>query len=353
MAESMESPSHPKSEPRSNVECPSEGDSAPKAKLCFEISKLAISQALSPGANTNPFASLGEGNRGIEACNKLHEDSTKGWSFQGKNKHVPKLVSPRHDPHQSPFPTSHLDTTLGGKRSQTYSEVHHTFFTSLGILVPPNQEFCRARIWLVLTREKNSQKETLVHSKNQALPNLPLNIRIIGPSEAEWTHNSALADITQRLKMELEEKVLRYKLALKDRLHFEWSWQEELNRGGMECTILTHINTRTSALSIQNKRHLHWKAAEDIPGMNNEVEFSAPAHNLLVFTRAESTTHQAHKNHTTNIQASPQAARKNQFTKLDIMTLEPTQMDSVTRTRAEHEADDGGQDSLPSANNKT
>ncbi len=78
MAKSMESPSHPKNEPRSNVERPSEGDFAPKAKLCFETSRLAISQALSPGANTNPFASLGEGNRRIEARNKLHEDSTKG-----------------------------------------------------------------------------------------------------------------------------------------------------------------------------------------------------------------------------------------------------------------------------------
>lgn len=94
----------------------------------------------------------------------------------------------------------------------------------------------------MLVREKNSQKEILVHSRNQAPPNLPLNIKIMGSTEEQWTQNSALLDLTQRLETELEEKVLRYKLTLKDRLSFEWSWQEELSRGRMECTILAHIS---------------------------------------------------------------------------------------------------------------
>jgi hypothetical protein len=83
------------------------------------------------------------------------------------------------------------------------------------------------------------------------------------------------------LETELEEKVLRYRLTLKDRLYFEWRWQVERSRGGMECTILAHISSGTNALSIQNKRHLYWKALESIPGMN-EIEFSASAHNLLL-----------------------------------------------------------------------
>jgi len=62
-----------------------------------------------------------------------------------------------------------------------------------------------------------------VHSKNQAPPNLPLNIKIMGPVETEWTHNSAWADLIQCLEMELEDKVLRYKLTLKDRPQLEWS----------------------------------------------------------------------------------------------------------------------------------
>jgi hypothetical protein len=55
-----------------------------------------------------------------------------------------------------------------------------------------------------------------VHSKSQEKPSLLASIRITGPAEAEWTCESAWADLTQRLEMELEEKILRYKLSLKD-----------------------------------------------------------------------------------------------------------------------------------------
>jgi hypothetical protein len=121
-----------------------------------------------------------------------------------------------------------------------------------------------------------------VHSKSQEKPSLPASIRITGPAEAKWTYESAWADLTQRLEMELEEKILRYKLSLKDRPKLEWNWQEVPNRGGVECTILAHIDTGSSALSIQNKRNLRWKAMELIPGMNNETKFAAPAHSLLM-----------------------------------------------------------------------
>jgi len=87
--------------------------------------------------------------------------------------------------------------------------------------------------------------------------------------------------------------------------------------------------------------------------MNNEVEFSASAHNLLLKIGAEGTTRQAHKNHSANIQASPQAARKKRFTKLDMMMLEPTRMGNNTHTCTKRDADDGEQDSPPSATNKT
>jgi len=53
-------------------------------------------------------------------------------------------------------------------------------------------------------------------------------------------------------------------------------------QGGVECTILAHIDTGASALSIQNKRHLHWKVLELIPGMNNDVEFATLAHSMLM-----------------------------------------------------------------------
>jgi hypothetical protein len=46
-----------------------------------------------------------------------------------------------------------------------HSEMHPSYFTSLGIQVPPSKEPLRAKIWPVLTRVKGA-KETLVHSKN-------------------------------------------------------------------------------------------------------------------------------------------------------------------------------------------
>ncbi len=86
----------------------------------------------------------------------------------------------------------------------------------------------------------------------------------------------------------------------------------------MECTILAYIDTGSSALSVQNKRHLHLKVLEHTPSMNNEVEFAASTHNLLRKTDVESTTRQAHKNCMASILASPQAARKKWFTKVDL-----------------------------------
>jgi hypothetical protein len=89
--------------------------------------------------------------------------------------------------------------------------------------IPANGEPFRARIWPVLVREKNAQRETLVCSKNQNQPSLPLSMRIMGSTEVTWTQDSAWADLTQRLEMELEEKVLRHRLTLKDRPQLEWS----------------------------------------------------------------------------------------------------------------------------------
>jgi len=102
----------------------------------------------------------------------------------------------------------------------------------------------------MLTREKNAIRETLVYSKNQARPSLPLSLRITRPTEAEWTQDSAWADLIQRLETKMEEKVLRYKLSIKARPMLEWSWMKESSRGGIECTILAHIDSGTSTLSI-------------------------------------------------------------------------------------------------------
>jgi hypothetical protein len=216
-----------------------------------------------------------------------------------------------------------------------HSEVHNTFFTSLGIPASPIKEPFRARVWPVLTRDKNAQKETLVQTKNQAQPNLPLCIRITGPtidSKVDWTPSSAWADLTQRLELELEEKILRFKLSLTDQPRLEWVWSDELSRGGMECTILAHIDTGSSALSVQNKRHLQWKVLDNIASMNNNVEFAAPAHNLLKKLNGESSARQAHKNSSASLMASPQAARKKRYTKLTLCQLMAPQKESSAPT---------------------
>jgi hypothetical protein len=112
---------------------------------------------------------------------------------------------------------------LGGKRIQLHSEVHLSCFSSFGMTIPTNGKPFRARIWSVLVRKKNAQKETLVHSKNQTCPSLSLSMRITGSAEVIWIQDSAWADLTQQLEVELEEKVLRYRLTLKDQPQLEWS----------------------------------------------------------------------------------------------------------------------------------
>jgi hypothetical protein len=128
-----------------------------------------------------------------------------------------------------------------------------------------------------------------------------------------------MGELILHVEIGLEEKVLRYKLPLKDHLSLEWSWREDPSRGGMECTILTHIIAGTNVISIQNKKNpLHWKALDSTMAMNNDVDFPTSAHNLLLKLGLAGEDRQAHRSRIVNIQASPQAARKKRFTWLDL-----------------------------------
>jgi len=92
------------------------------------------------------------------------------------------------------------------------------------------------------------------------LPSLPLSIRYSRPvvePEAKWTRNAAWADLIHRIEVELEEQILRFKLNISERPQLEWSWQEELNKGGMECTILVYIHTGVKGVSAQKRKYLH------------------------------------------------------------------------------------------------
>jgi hypothetical protein len=232
MAEPPTSPSRAKEETRAESKQLLEEATTPKNRLFFGLPGLDCPQAPNLEANANPFANLCEGSQGADLRTRIQEDAMEGRSIEGRRKHAPKLVSPKQESHQSLPRTPQQETMPGGKRGQLHSEVHPSFFSSLSISIPPNRKLFRARVWAVLVRDKNSQKETLVHSKNQTQPSLPLNIRITRPANAEWSHKTAWADLIQRLEVELEEKVLRYRLTLKDQRQVKWSWQEEMSRGG-------------------------------------------------------------------------------------------------------------------------
>jgi hypothetical protein len=105
-------------------------------------------------------------------------------------------------------------------------------------------------------------------------------------------------------RLELEDKILRYNLNLKDRLSLEWSWQEDQTKGGWECTILAHINIGSSAICVQNKRHLYWRLSDSLTSMNNDIEFSGLAHNLLLKSGSPSIDRQARKSETASQLAS-------------------------------------------------
>jgi hypothetical protein len=164
-----------------------------KAKLNFGFRNVDSSQASQPATSTNPFAALEVDNPEAEDAMDNHEEMKEGWTFQGRKKHTLKIASLKHVLPQSTTLTPNHDITPRGRRKCTHSDVHCSYFTSLGISSSPGQEHARARIWPVLSREKNTQKEILIYARNNALPGLPLSIRITGSPEEEWTHATALA----------------------------------------------------------------------------------------------------------------------------------------------------------------
>jgi len=167
MLDPSEPPAHLKSETQTDEGQPTPGGSTPSTKLHFGLPGLKGAQVLAPEANPNPFASPREGIKESERLNRSQVDTMEGWTFQGKRRHTPKLASPRQETSQPLFHTPPQDATPGGKRGLMHSEVHTSFFTSFGITTPPNKEPFRARIWLVLVRDKNAQKETLVLTRSQ------------------------------------------------------------------------------------------------------------------------------------------------------------------------------------------
>jgi len=295
-----------------------DGSNTSKTKLSSRLSGEKNDSMRGKWADLNPLEVLNGEIERSDFLRKILEEIEGGWTFQAKKKTKERVDTIHPESNQSPHPSTRASIVPGGKRGQMYSELHQSFFNSLGIPLPTNVDLCRARVWPVLTREKGPQKEVLIHSKNQELPNLLIGIRIIGDGREDWSSKPAMDELIQHITIGLEENVLRHKLLLKDQLGLEWSWQVELSRGGSECTILAHIPIGSNLVSIQNKKHLHWKAIKSISSMNNKIEFVAPAHNLLLKKGVEGEESQVHKKKAASRQTSPQAARKKRFTPLDL-----------------------------------
>jgi hypothetical protein len=104
----------------------------------------------------------------------------------------------------------------------------------------------------------------------------------------------------------------------------------------MECTILIYIHMGLKGVNVQKRKYLQWTALEHTPSLNNEVAFTAPAHNLLMRSSAEDTTRQALRNRSASIRAFPQAAKKKRFTRLDMAILMNLEISSLGPTQGKH-----------------
>jgi hypothetical protein len=122
---------------------------SPRTRLLFVTVDLANTQENGNMARTNPFAgSSGETVR-TDTQQKRLEDPEEGWSFQRKKKKqgMPaRILSPRQDVTQTLTHSPQPASTPGGKRGQTHSELHHTYFESLEIPVLGSQDSCKAWI---------------------------------------------------------------------------------------------------------------------------------------------------------------------------------------------------------------
>jgi hypothetical protein len=87
--------------------------------------------------------------------------------------------------------------------------------------------------------------------------------------------------------------------------------------------------------------------------MNNDIEFATPAHNLLRKTDTGNTARQAHMNSSASLLASPQAARKKRFTKLDLTLMIASKQNTNATTPIGKEAENKNSEPSLSDNNRT
>ncbi|CAK9232539.1 unnamed protein product [Sphagnum troendelagicum] len=216
-----------------------------KDRGSFDLPPQAEGQTITKGTGGNPFANPGTVSDEISSKGKLDEDTSEGWIFKAKKRGSIR-AAPRVDSPQVPSPNTQRNHSIGDKRGPLHSDLHSSFFEALGIPAPPGREPFRVRLWPVLTRTRDEKEETLMRLKDHSPSSLPINIRLKGPGEAleeEWSPDLAWEELIHKVESELKVQILRLNFNIKAKPHLEWAWHEEQNRGGMECTILVHIQT--------------------------------------------------------------------------------------------------------------
>ncbi|CAK9191715.1 unnamed protein product [Sphagnum troendelagicum] len=196
-----------------------------KEKLLFDLPHQAECQIIKNPAGGYPLASPDTREREPGSRGREEEDPSEGWIFKAKKRGSTR-VTPRTETTQASPLTPQRTPTPEDKRGALHSDTHRSFFESPGILAPIGREPFRARLWPVLTRIKDSRKETLMCLKEHTPPGLPLIIRLKGPAETleeEWTPDIAWEELIHRVETELKEQTLRLNFSIKEKLHLEWA----------------------------------------------------------------------------------------------------------------------------------
>jgi len=135
------------------------GTLSPNNKPSFGFPAREGPQRATREVTSNPFATPNKKGKEAPGPSVPPSESMETWVFQGKKRNAPIRASPKQEPpHPPPFHTPQRDVTPSEKRGLLHSEVHQSYFTSLGISVPANKEPFKARFWPVLTREKDVQR---------------------------------------------------------------------------------------------------------------------------------------------------------------------------------------------------
>jgi hypothetical protein len=59
-----------------------------------------------------------------------------------------------------------------------------------------------------------------------------------------------MEELIKYVAVGLKDNILRHQLPMENALNLEWSWKQEPNKGGFECTIQAHFLVGTNLVNI-------------------------------------------------------------------------------------------------------